>query len=52
MNNTIFKLIIIGVDTHKAKHVAVAIDRQGAKLATLSVLSHKPTRVADHHICS
>ncbi|MBL4906500.1 MAG: IS110 family transposase [Sneathiella sp.] len=29
--------IIIGVDTHKSKHVAVAIDQQGARLGAISV---------------
>ncbi|MCV9910510.1 IS110 family transposase [Brucella sp. HL-2] len=29
--------IIIGIDTHKATHLAVAIDKNGAKLATLSI---------------
>lgn len=29
--------IIIGIDTHKATHVAVAIDTQGARLAALSI---------------
>jgi transposase len=29
--------IIIGIDTHKASHVAVAIDTQGTRLAALSV---------------
>lgn len=29
--------IIIGIDTHKATHVAVAIDMQGARLAALSI---------------
>ena len=29
--------IIIGIDTHKASHVAVAIDTQGARLAALSI---------------
>lgn len=28
---------IIGIDTHKATHVAVVIDKNGAKLATLSI---------------
>jgi len=37
MRNIISKSIIIGIDTHKATHVAVAIDRQGARLAALSV---------------
>lgn len=31
------KSIIIGIDTHKATHVAVAIDTQGARLAALSI---------------
>lgn len=29
--------IIIGIDTHKATHVAVAIDTQGTRLAALSI---------------
>ena len=29
--------VIIGVDTHKSTHVAVAITKQGARLATLSI---------------
>lgn len=29
--------IIIGIDTHKATHVAVAIDTQGARLAALTI---------------
>ena len=29
--------VIIGIDTHKASHVAVAIDTQGTRLATLSI---------------
>jgi transposase len=29
--------IIIGIDTHKASHVAVAIDSQGTRLAALSI---------------
>lgn len=29
--------IIIGIDTHKTSHVAVAIDTQGTRLAALSV---------------
>ena len=29
--------IIIGIDTHKATHVAVAIDTQGVRLAALSI---------------
>lgn len=29
--------VIIGIDTHKAFHVAVAIDAQGTRLATLSI---------------
>ena len=29
--------IIVGIDTHKATHVAVAIDTQGTRLAALSV---------------
>ncbi len=29
--------IIIGIDTHKATHVAVAIDTQGTRLASLSI---------------
>ncbi len=28
---------IIGIDTHKATHVAVAIDTQGTRLAALSI---------------
>jgi transposase len=28
--------MIIGIDTHKATHVAVALDTQGAHLAALS----------------
>jgi transposase len=27
--------VIIGIDTHKASHVAVAIDTQGTRLAAL-----------------
>jgi hypothetical protein len=29
--------VIIGIDTHKATHVAVAIDMQGTRLAVLSI---------------
>ena len=29
--------VIIGIDTHKASHVAVAIDTQGTRLAALSI---------------
>ena len=29
--------IIIGIDTHKATHVAVAIDTQGTRVAALSI---------------
>jgi transposase len=29
--------IIIGVDTHKSNHIAVAIDRQGARLGTMTI---------------
>jgi transposase len=29
--------VIIGIDTHKATHVAVAIDTQGTRLAALSI---------------
>lgn len=29
--------IIIGIDTHKATHVAVALDTQGTRLAALSI---------------
>lgn len=29
--------IIIGIDTHKATHVAVAIDTQGTRLAALTI---------------
>ncbi|OSP53862.1 IS110 family transposase [Pseudoruegeria sp. SK021] len=29
--------IIIGVDTHKSKHIAVAISRQGARLGTMTL---------------
>jgi transposase len=29
--------IVIGIDTHKATHVAVAIDTQGTRLAALSI---------------
>ncbi len=32
--------IIIGVDTHKATHVAVAIDKNGARLAAISVAAN------------
>ncbi|WOC16192.1 IS110 family transposase [Pseudochrobactrum sp. MP213Fo] len=32
--------IIIGIDTHKATHVAVAINMQGTRLATLSIPSN------------
>lgn len=32
--------IIIVIDTHKATHVAVAIDTQGTRLATLSILTN------------
>jgi transposase len=32
--------IIVGVDTHKFTHVAVAIDRQGTRLAALSIPTH------------
>lgn len=32
--------IIIGIDTHKATHVAVAIDTQGARLAALSITAN------------
>jgi transposase len=35
MKNTI--PVIIGIDTHKATHVAVAIDTQGTRLAALSI---------------
>lgn len=37
MRNIISKSIIIGIDTHKATHVAVAIDGQGARSAALSI---------------
>ena len=29
--------VIIGIDTHKATHVAIAIDTQGTRLAALSI---------------
>ena len=29
--------VIIGIDTHKTTHVAVAIDTQGTRLGALSV---------------
>jgi len=29
--------VIIGIDTHKATHIAVAIDAQGTRLAALSI---------------
>ncbi|WP_240793991.1 IS110 family transposase [Pseudorhodobacter turbinis] len=29
--------VIIGIDTHRATHVAVAIDTQGTRLAALSI---------------
>mgnify|MGYP001302408417 FL=1 len=32
--------VIIGIDTHKASHVAVAIDTQGTRLAALSILTN------------
>ena len=31
------KQMVVGVDTHKSTHVAVAIDGQGARLGTLSI---------------
>ena len=37
MDNTNSAAIIIGVDTHKSTHVAVAINTQGARLAALSI---------------
>jgi transposase len=37
MDNTNSATIIIGVDTHKSTHVAVAINTQGARLAALSI---------------
>src|SRR3546814_8012866 len=37
MTNTSINGVIVGVDTHKSAHVAVAIDLHGAKLATYSV---------------
>src|SRR3546814_6619578 len=37
MTNTNINGVIVGVDTHKSAHVAVAIDLHGAKLATYSV---------------
>lgn len=36
MNAVIRPDIIVGVDTHKATHVAVAIDRHGSRVATIS----------------
>ena len=36
MKKTIYP-IIIGIDTHKATHVAVAIATQGTRLAALSI---------------
>ncbi|MDG1456513.1 MAG: transposase [Pseudoprimorskyibacter sp.] len=32
--------IIVGIDTNKASHVAVAIDTQGTRLAALSILTN------------
>jgi hypothetical protein len=29
--------IIIGVDTHKSSHIAVAINTQGARLGTMTI---------------
>ncbi|WP_241525885.1 IS110 family transposase [Pseudophaeobacter leonis] len=29
--------VVIGIDTHKATHVAVAIDMQGSRLAVLTI---------------
>ena len=37
MSNTKSRAVIVGVDTHKSTHVAVAIDMQGARLAALSI---------------
>lgn len=37
MDNTKSTVIIVGIDTHKSTHVAVAIDMQGARLATLAI---------------
>lgn len=37
MSNTKSRAVIVGVDTHKSTHVAVAIDIHGARLATLSI---------------
>lgn len=37
MSNTNLKAVIIGIDTHKSTHVAVAIDTQGARLAALTI---------------
>lgn len=37
MDNINSATIIIGVDTHKSTHVAVAINTQGARLAALSI---------------
>ena len=37
MDNTNSATIIIGVDTHKSTHVAVAINTLGARLAALSI---------------
>lgn len=37
MDKTNSTAIIIGVDTHKSRHVAVAVNAHGARLATLSI---------------
>ena len=37
MDNINSAAIVIGVDTHKSTHVAVAINMQGARLAALSI---------------